>query len=145
MTDVASRVLLERAAQLSEGWSRQAEFWRQVHFRGRMQVLYAGLFTALVGAGVTSLGLTNTEAGLFFKALAVLAPLMAAFATAYLGMANVARKWVAFRAAAEMLKSEAYLYAAGVEHYAGPDRDQVLEERLRALQEDLAGQTGGGR
>ena len=41
--------------------------------------------------------------------------------------------WLLYRATAEALKHEKYLYLAGAGPYRGGDRDQVLAERLEGL------------
>ncbi len=133
---------LQSAAELARLCDERATHWQTLHFRFRMAVLLLGLATALLGAVVTSLGLGGTTVGFVVKAATVFLPLTAAGLTAVLGTLNMAKKWVAYRAAAETLKTEAYLYAAAAANYSGGDRDDALRRRLEQIRAELAEQTG---
>jgi hypothetical protein len=133
---------LRRATELWRSCDERANFWRTLHFRVRMAVLLLGLLTAVAGALALSFPATEAVARPILNTISILSPLLAALLTALLGMFNMAKKWVAYRAAAETLRSEAFLYAASAEDYSGPDRDAVLAESIRTVEDELTRSTG---
>jgi hypothetical protein len=138
MTDVSGSALLQRAADMQKRCDEQAQRWRYFLLRVRMTVLLLGLFTATLGAVIASLGVTkDSSVGFALKLGTVMLPLAAALLTLLLGKLNMTRQWVAFRAASETLKTEAFLFATRAEKYIRDDRERVLQRRLDAIELEL--------
>ncbi|MEU6773751.1 DUF4231 domain-containing protein [Streptomyces sp. NPDC046759] len=129
-------------------WSQAADRHRRAIARARLVTLCAGVAAGVFGAASAQLMPVSSPAGRTFAFLALLAagttPLTA------LGAApGRVRQWTRLRSVSEELKSQLYVYLAGVAQYRQPaHRDAELLDRTGAVfaeAADLEPQTHGIR
>ena len=114
-------------------WSQAANRYKVAVARARLAVLTAGIAAGVLGTASAQVMATSPEAGRAFAFLALLAagsaPLVGRGAAP-----DRVRDWTRLRSVSEELKSQAYVYLAGLGRYRPPvDRDEELRRRTGAV------------
>jgi hypothetical protein len=130
MTDSVNSALLLRAEEQMNEFDRKAVFWQNFHIRTRVLILVLGVLTALCGVWHTWLPKTDETWRDWLRYGTIVLPALAVVLGAALTWMRTARRWVAYRAGGEMIKTESFLYATGCEKYGTPERDVTFERRL---------------
>ena len=121
----------ERAWTLQNIWSQVATRLKTRLQQARRRILALTVLGAVLSAAAVVAGL-DSPAGKTLAALGGGAVGRGA-SFARVRARTPYSSWTRARSVAEGLKSEAYLYMAGVGDYAGPNRARVLDERVDAL------------
>ncbi|MDA0160918.1 DUF4231 domain-containing protein [Solirubrobacter ginsenosidimutans] len=127
---------VERAWQQQSVWSQVADRLKRDLEGNRRMVLAMTVLGAVLSGGAVVAGL-ESSLGKGLAALGGAAVALAALARGRAGAATV-RDWTRARSVSEALKSEVYVYRAGVGAYAKPDGDRILEERTEMVERDAA-------
>jgi hypothetical protein len=127
---------VDRAWQQQSVWSQVANRLKADLQGNRRIVLAMTVLGALLSAGAVVADLDSTAG----KALAALGGTSVGFAAIARGRAGAAtiRDWTRARSVSEALKSEVYVYLAGVGVYATSAGDRILEERTATIEDDAA-------
>ena len=134
MSATVQDVALERAWNLQSVWSQVATRLKNDLQQARRRILALTVLGAVLSAAAVVAGL-DSPAGKTLAALGGGAVGFAGILRARAGK-DALQSWTRARSVAEGLKSEVYLYLAGVGDYAGPDRGRDLDERVDALRDD---------
>lgn len=126
-------------------WSQAANKLKATLFRARKAALGLTVAAAVLATLSTQIGPGLPAAGRVLAAGAAVCLGLIAMLQGYTGRTRV-EAWTRARSVAEALKSETYIYLAGVAPYAGDDRDVVLRRRADDVIDsarDLDGATVG--
>lgn len=135
-TPTDSSALLQQAAAEQNQYDLHAGYWQVFHFRTRLAVLILGIFTALFGV-LYRTGYASDAFGPVWPILLFGLPGLTVVLMLLIYVVNPGQRWVAYRAGAESLKTEAFLYATGSEKYrAAPEehRGPLFQQRLASIQ-----------
>ena len=115
---------IEQRLEDQIAWYDDKAGWNQRWFK-RLQVVII-----VAGALVPFVSGLGTDAGVWDD---VVVGVLVAALTAVLGLYKFQENWVQYRATAESLKREKYVFLAGVPPYAGDEAFDLLVERVEGL------------
>lgn len=124
-------------------WSQAADHAKRAIRRARVTALALGASAAAAGTAASQVLTWHDGLGRALSFLAAVLVGLVPLATRSTGPQQI-RDWTRMRSLSEELKSEAYMYLAGVTPYRGADAPQVLldrAERLLMHGADLAART----
>ncbi|MGW6010583.1 DUF4231 domain-containing protein [Streptomyces sp. NPDC055210] len=118
-------------------WSQAADRLKDEIGRARAASLVLGLTGAVLGTAASQTMARHTAWGQALAFGAALVTGLIALTTRYAGPDRV-REWTRLRSMSEAIKSEVYVWLAGVAPYRGPDALPALHERVERLREGAA-------
>jgi Protein of unknown function (DUF4231) len=141
--------LLKKVGAQYTRLDRRASRWQRLHVGSRGVILVLGFLSVLAPTIRVALSMHDvswlsgwqTRLEVVSGWLVVILPAVTAGITALSGLVNAPQGWIANRTGAEMLKSEAFLYATGAGKYEG-DRDAALLENSLIEVEALVDEWG---
>lgn len=110
----------------------------QIRWYDRKSVSAQRLFKRLRGAEIFCAAAIPVLAGfadtsVFIRVLVASLGALIVVLAGYLSLQQASEKWVEYRATAESLKHEKFLYLTGTEPYTGDDAFHLLVERVEGL------------
>jgi hypothetical protein len=133
----AADTVAQRVWDQQSVWSQAADRAKAGIDRARVLSLALGLAAAVLGTAASQTIAQHPAPGKALAFGAACATGLVPIVARYAGPGAV-RDWTRLRVTSESLKSETYLWLAGVTPYRGPDAQLVLQQRLEQLREEAA-------
>jgi hypothetical protein len=143
--DASTRNLVDSVWEHQSVWSQTANLLKARIDRMRATMLALAVASAVLTTLATQTATLSTAVGRVLALSAGITVGLVPVVRSRLGRDAVSR-WTRARAVSEELKAECYRFLAGVAPYRGPDRQALLAERTRRVQDaavDLVVDTAG--
>ncbi len=142
MNSIANKQLLETAWRRYAALDVNAIKLQNQYLRLRKAMAVLGVLAVLLAILVDSyLSVMPPVFGIVLRALLILTPIAISVIAAFGNKFMTGQKYISYRAAAEAILKEIYLYRTANRNL--PNREKILSERLAAIQRDLFRGVGG--
>ena len=133
--------LLETAWRRYATLDKNAVSVQNQYIRLRRIMAFLGVFAVLFAILVDNYSHASPVAALILRGLLILAPISVSVLAAFTNKFQQGQKYISYRAAAESILKEIYLYRTANKN--APNRNRTLSDRLATIQRDLFRGAGG--